>query len=37
VILCVGTTPTVQRTMVVDRLVIDEVNRAVEVKVHASG
>src|SRR5207248_1589956 len=36
-ILCVGTTPTVQRTMVVDRLVIDEVNRATEVHEHASG
>src|SRR5258706_16300879 len=36
-ILCVGTTPTVQRTMVLDRLVIDEVNRATEVHEHASG
>jgi tagatose 6-phosphate kinase len=36
-ILCVGTTPTVQRTMVFDRLAIDDVNRAVEVHEHASG
>ncbi|MDB5318944.1 MAG: tagatose-6-phosphate kinase [Phycisphaerales bacterium] len=36
-ILCVGTTPTVQRTMTVDRLVIDEVNRASAVHEHASG
>jgi 1-phosphofructokinase family hexose kinase len=36
-ILCVGTTPTVQRTLVFDRLAIDDVNRAVEVHEYASG
>jgi tagatose 6-phosphate kinase len=36
-ILCVGTTPTVQRTMVFDRLALDDVNRAVEVHEYASG
>jgi tagatose 6-phosphate kinase len=36
-ILCVGTTPTVQRTMVFDRLEVDEVNRAVEVAEYSSG
>jgi 1-phosphofructokinase family hexose kinase len=36
-ILCVGTTPTVQRTMVFPHLVIDEVNRAATVHEHASG
>lgn len=36
-ILCLGTTPTVQRTMVFDRLSIDAVNRAVEVHETASG
>lgn len=36
-ILCVGTTPTVQRTLVFDRLAIDDVNRAVEVPEYASG
>jgi tagatose 6-phosphate kinase len=36
-ILCVGTTPTMQRTMRVERLLIDEVNRAVSVHEHASG
>jgi tagatose 6-phosphate kinase len=36
-ILCVGTTPTVQRTMVFPSLVIDEVNRAASVHEHASG
>ena len=36
-ILCVGTTPTVQRTIVLDRLELDGVNRAVEVKEYASG
>lgn len=36
-ILCVGTTPTMQRTMVFNRLAIDEVNRAIEVHEHASG
>lgn len=36
-ILCVGTTPTLQRTMVFDHLRIDEVNRAREVREYASG
>ena len=36
-ILCVGTTPTVQRTLVFDRLKVDDVNRAVEVHEYASG
>ena len=36
-ILCIGTTPTVQRTMTFDRLAIDDVNRAREVHEHASG
>jgi tagatose 6-phosphate kinase len=36
-ILCIGTTPTVQRTMVFDRFVGDDVNRAREVYEHASG
>jgi len=36
-ILCVGTTPVMQRTMVFDRLVIDEVNRSAAVHEHASG
>jgi tagatose 6-phosphate kinase len=36
-ILCVGTTPTVQRTMVFDRLAVDEVNRAAEVTEYSSG
>lgn len=36
-ILCIGTTPTVQRTMVFDRLTLDAVNRAVEVRESASG
>jgi tagatose 6-phosphate kinase len=36
-ILCLGATPTVQRTMVFDRLVIDAVNRAGEVALYASG
>src|SRR5262245_49444270 len=36
-ILCVGTTPTVQRTMVVERLILDDVNRASEVLEYASG
>ncbi len=36
-ILCIGTTPTMQRTMVFDRLAIDDVNRAAEVHEHASG
>jgi tagatose 6-phosphate kinase len=36
-ILCVGTTPTVQRTLVLDRLKVDDVNRAVDVHEYASG
>jgi tagatose 6-phosphate kinase len=36
-ILCLGTTPTVQRSMVFDRVAIDDVNRAVEVREYASG
>src|SRR5580693_830406 len=36
-ILCLGTTPTVQRSMTFDRLVIDDVNRAIEVQEYASG
>jgi tagatose 6-phosphate kinase len=36
-ILCLGTTPAVQRTMTFDRLTIDAVNRAVEVRQSASG
>jgi 1-phosphofructokinase family hexose kinase len=36
-ILCVGTTPTVQRTLVFDRLKVDDVNRAIEVHEYASG
>lgn len=36
-ILCIGTTPTMQRTMVFNRLAIDDVNRAAEVHEHASG
>ena len=36
-ILCLGTTPVLQRTMVFDRLNVDAVNRAVEVTEHASG
>ena len=36
-ILCIGTTPTVQRTMVFDRLTVDEVNRATEVTEYSSG
>ena len=36
-ILCLGTTPTVQRSMVFDRVEIDGVNRAVEVQEYASG
>jgi fructose-1-phosphate kinase PfkB-like protein len=35
--LCIGTTPTVQQTMVFPRVTVDEVNRAVEVKRSASG
>lgn len=36
-IVCLGTTPTVQRTMVFNRLVLDEVNRAIDVRNDASG
>lgn len=36
-LLCLGTTPTVQRTMVFERVTVDGVNRAVEVHEHASG
>lgn len=36
-ILCVGTTPVLQRSMIFERVVIDEVNRAVEVSEYASG
>ncbi len=36
-ILCLGTTPTVQRTMTFDRLAIDQVNRATAVLETASG
>jgi tagatose 6-phosphate kinase len=36
-ILCLGLTPTVQRSMTFDRVTIDEVNRAVDVKDYASG
>jgi tagatose 6-phosphate kinase len=36
-ILCLGTTPVLQRTMVFPRLRVDEVNRAVEVTEHGSG
>lgn len=36
-ILCLGTTPTAQRTMVFDRLRLDEVNRAVCVEEYGSG
>lgn len=36
-ILCVGTTPTVQRSMIFRKLEINEVNRAAEVRDYASG
>src|SRR3954470_16366450 len=36
-ILCLGTTPTMQRTMLFDRVEIDAVNRATEVREYASG
>jgi tagatose 6-phosphate kinase len=36
-ILCIGTTPTVQRTMVFDALKLDDVNRAAAVTEYASG
>jgi tagatose 6-phosphate kinase len=35
--ICLGTTPTVQQTMVFGRVVVDEVNRAVETRRGASG
>jgi 1-phosphofructokinase family hexose kinase len=35
--LCFGTTPTVQQTMIFDRVVADEVNRAVEVRRASAG
>ena len=36
-ILCLGTTPTAQRTLIFERVMLDAVNRAVEVHEHASG
>ena len=36
-ILCLGTTPTMQRTLLFDRVEIDGVNRATEVREYASG
>lgn len=36
-ILCIGTTPAVQRTMIFPRLVLDDVNRAAQVREYASG
>jgi fructose-1-phosphate kinase PfkB-like protein len=36
-ILCLGTTPVMQRTMVFQRVQLDAVNRAVEVRETASG
>lgn len=36
-ILCVGTTPAVQRTLVFDKLTLDEVNRATTVRESAAG
>jgi 1-phosphofructokinase family hexose kinase len=36
-IVCLGTTPTIQRTMLFDRFVHDAVNRAAEVREYASG
>ena len=36
-ILCLGTTPTMKRTMLFDRVEIDGVNRATEVREYASG
>jgi len=36
-ILCIGTTPTMQRTMIFDQVRIDDVNRAKEVFEYASG
>src|SRR5580698_683146 len=36
-ILCTGTTPTAQRTLIFERVRLDAVNRAIEVHEHASG
>jgi len=36
-ILCLGTTPTAQRTLIFERVTLDAVNRAAEVHEHASG
>src|SRR5687768_1732895 len=36
-IVCLGTTPTMQRTMLFDRVQLDGVNRATEVREYASG
>ena len=36
-IVCLGTTPTMQRTMLFDRVELDAVNRATEVREYASG
>src|SRR5688500_755231 len=36
-IVCLGTTPTMQRTMLFDRVETDAVNRAAEVREYASG
>ena len=36
-ILCIGTTPAVQRTMLFQRLTLDDVNRATQVREYASG
>ena len=36
-IICLGTTPAVQRTMTFERVVIDDVNRAIETRQYASG
>jgi len=36
-ILCIGTTPTLQRTMIFDQVAINDVNRAAEVIEYASG
>ena len=36
-LLCLGTTPTAQRTLIFERVTLDAVNRAAEVHEHASG
>src|SRR5687767_4478140 len=36
-IVCLGTTPTMQRTMLFERVVTDGINRAAEVREYASG